>query len=293
MTTPRHWMEAIEMRFAAIRSWLPSPHDPANVALGGLRQAATYAWSPEPTAAVVTAAQSIPDTAIISDITLPEPAGFWWFGSCVPGCRFNALLWNHYLWKDERRDIGVEDVCLTFFMPISDVDRHSKLVIGPITWPMQVTLAEATRAAVEVERRIAEQETKDRSHEALFTEAECRTLLQLFMAACVWLQQRILVTSTGHIERHRRKQLAREHNAPLPGDVKIIELRRRESTSVPNPNPATVEWSCQWVVNGHWTHQPYGPGQSERRLQYVLPYVKGPSDKPLKVPTHTVYVVDR
>ena len=54
--------------------------------------------------------------------------------------------------------------------------------------------------------------------------------MRVFLAGCAWLQQRIKVTSDGHIERHRRKQLARDHHAPLPGDVNIIELRRREST---------------------------------------------------------------
>ena len=30
------------------------------------------------------------------------------------------------------------------------------------------------------------------------------------------------------------------------------------------------------VVRGHWTHQPYGPKRSLRRLQWVAPFIRGP-----------------
>jgi hypothetical protein len=96
---------------------------------------------------------------------------------------------------------------------------------------------------------------------ALFSE-----VAPLILAACAWLQQRIVVWSPGAIERHQRKAFARElHRETLTSEVKVIELRRRES----QPHSAgdgTVDWSCRWVVDGHWTHQPYGPGRSERKL---------------------------
>ena len=291
----RPWMEAIEMQFATLGELQAGSHDPNNIALGALRRAGTYAWTPDPIAAMVTAAMSIPETAMLSDITLPEDTGFWWFGSLIPGCRFNAILYNCERWKDERRNIIAEDVCLTFFIPISDENRHPRMAIGPITWPMQTTLAEACRALMTVRQAAERVELVDLPPpNTLFTTDDCRLLFQLFLAGCVWLQQRILTTSSGHIERHRRKQFAREHKIPPPGDVKIIELRRRESTSQPaHPDAQPVEWSCQWIVSGHWTHQVHGSKRGERRLQYILPYVKGPADKPLRVPKQTVYVVDR
>ena len=62
-------MEAVEQQFATLRSLLPSPPNPSGGTLEALRHAATYAWFPAPTAAVVTAAHSIPDTPS------PRPSG--------------------------------------------------------------------------------------------------------------------------------------------------------------------------------------------------------------------------
>jgi hypothetical protein len=40
-----------------------------------------------------------------------------------------------------------------------------------------------------------------------------------------------------------------------------------------------VGWrlQSQFAVRGHWRHQPYGPGRSARRLQWIEPYWKGPT----------------
>ena len=43
------------------------------------------------------------------------------------------------------------------------------------------------------------------------------------------------------------------------------------------------------VVRGHWTHQPYGPKRSLRRLQWVAPFIRGPQEAPF-VGTDTVTV---
>lgn len=282
---PRPWMEAIEMQFAALSllEMLPRPTQP-HALMNELRRADTYAWTPDPLAAITEAARSIPDTATISAVTLPSPLGFWWLGPS-PGRSFSALLWS-------RTDAPEGPVTYVYLFrqvrPHQDRLDEAPCLIDAMYWPLEQSLADGIRLTLEA--------VGDRAHDPADTDATdagtVRAALTLFLAGCVWLQQRILVTSHGPIERHRRKQLAREYHVPLPGDVNIIELRRREST----PHDSTgiiTDWSCQWIVGGHWTHQPYGPGHSERRLQYVLPYVKGPADKPLKVPKQTVYVVDR
>ena len=33
-------------------------------------------------------------------------------------------------------------------------------------------------------------------------------------------------------------------------------------------------------MRGHWTHQPYGPKRSLRRLQWVAPFIRGPQEAP-------------
>lgn len=37
----------------------------------------------------------------------------------------------------------------------------------------------------------------------------------------------------------------------------------------------------RFIVSGHWRGQAYGPNHSERRRQWIAPFVKGPRDKPL------------
>jgi hypothetical protein len=120
-----------------------------------------------------------------------------------------------------------------------------------------------------------------------------------FLAACAWMQQRIpvLTLTPGHIERHRRKQLHREQrlDAP-PNDVKIVQLRRLEARphEPSSGDGPPVDWSsCRWPVDGHFRNQPCGSKHGDRRLIWIMPYVKGPADKPLKVPAHKIFVVNR
>jgi hypothetical protein len=79
--------------------------------------------------------------------------------------------------------------------------------------------------------------------------------------------------------------------AAVPSGVRVVQLRRSEPNSrldVRTHQP--VDWSCRWIVGGHWRNQPY---KDSTKLIYIMPYVKGPEDKPLRVPTHTVYQVSR
>jgi hypothetical protein len=118
-------------------------------------------------------------------------------------------------------------------------------------------------------------------------------LSRFFVAACAWMDQQILVDTPGHVERHRRKQLARE--SKVRPEVRVIELRRTKQAhrSEPGGDALPVNWSCQWVVDGHWRHQPCGPGRTDRRLIYITPYVKGPEGLPMKTRARKVYQVDR
>jgi hypothetical protein len=54
---------------------------------------------------------------------------------------------------------------------------------------------------------------------------------------------------------------------------------------------ATVAWTKRWVVSGHWRNQWY-PSIGAHRQRYILPYVKGPADKPLD-PRATVHALRR
>ena len=42
-----------------------------------------------------------------------------------------------------------------------------------------------------------------------------------------------------------------------------------------------IEYHHRWIVSGHFRNQPYGPGGSLRRRQWIPPYIKGPAGAPL------------
>lgn len=69
--------------------------------------------------------------------------------------------------------------------------------------------------------------------------------------------------------------------------VTTIDLRplRTIDTTTNSGRKLTV----RHLVRGHWTHQAYGPHHSQRRLQWIAPYIKGPADAPL-IHTERVWI---
>lgn len=115
-----------------------------------------------------------------------------------------------------------------------------------------------------------------------------------YVAACItFMNQRILVRHGERPPRATRKRLEREGwtHEQL---IQVVTLRRSSEQEQPRERSGEpVEWSCQWVVRGHWRQQACGEGYSERRPVFVLPYVKGDPDKPLKAPAERVFAVVR
>jgi hypothetical protein len=104
-----------------------------------------------------------------------------------------------------------------------------------------------------------------------------------------FIQQRIFVANARPIaHRAKRRQLrAVLMQEPL---VRVIELRRREHLPRESTEHEPAEWSCHWLVRGHWHRYHTREGLQPR---WVNPYVKGPDDKPFKAPRATVYEVVR
>lgn len=120
------------------------------------------------------------------------------------------------------------------------------------------------------------------------------TMIARYLATCwVFMQQRILTSSRESPERHTRKRLVREGH-PVEGRIiHVVELRRREHVGdKQSVQPVEREWSCQWVVRGHWRQQWYAKAQRNQPI-WITPYVKGPEDKPLRPPRATVFAVVR
>lgn len=119
-------------------------------------------------------------------------------------------------------------------------------------------------------------------------------VLRFFAALLLFVNQRILVASPMRAERAARRRLEADGWVTEPV-VRVVALRRSESNSTSPGRHESREWSCQWVVSGHWHPYWYGKeGEPKvRRPRWIMPYVKGPEDKPLKPPRAKVFAVVR
>ena len=71
---------------------------------------------------------------------------------------------------------------------------------------------------------------------------------------------------------------------PMARKVKMLVLREvKHSAAKGGGDGEGREYSHRFVVRGFWRNQPCGPRNSERRLQWIPPFIKGPADKPLVV----------
>lgn len=120
---------------------------------------------------------------------------------------------------------------------------------------------------------------------------EVRAICFWIMAAEIFLAQRVFAVDKGHIERHTRKRI--EKAGEIPPEVHVVRLRKYANCE-PNTKAEAkeVEWTCRWMVRGHWTNQWY-PSEGVHRPLWIMPYVKGPEDKPFREPLPSVGVVVR
>lgn len=76
------------------------------------------------------------------------------------------------------------------------------------------------------------------------------------------------------------------------GPVRIIHLRRLlEHHDAPGSEPASREYTCRWLVRGHWRSQ-WFPKRQVHRPVWIAPHIKGPDDKPFRA-TDVVTLWDR
>ncbi len=109
-------------------------------------------------------------------------------------------------------------------------------------------------------------------------------------AAAAFMDMRFVVAKRAYPSRHLRRQLGKA-GKPEP-EIQVITLRRSGSEQHGEGLNEGREWSCSWMVSGHWRRQ-WMPRKRIWEPRYIRPYVKGDTNKPLKRPKTTVYVVRR
>jgi hypothetical protein len=114
---------------------------------------------------------------------------------------------------------------------------------------------------------------------------------RLLATLMLFLQDHVLVESPRPVlNRQARKHIARVLDRTPT--VHVIELRRREYEQRDGSPARDIEYTCQWLVRGHWRNH-WFPASSEHRPMWIAPHVKGPADKPLRVAAQTVFEVVR
>lgn len=259
-----------------------------------LRTAEPYAWSDEVTSAVLQASRSIPlDTDLNQWNLQTSHAAFWHFQTPLPfktthldeGVRSLVFGWI----RTQQRDFGMP-VCSWIDDPL---DRWTIIPSQTFEWANGDTLGgmlEATRGFHKMNYGPGGKwEHTDKIGLDAFM-AATEGLARFMLAALAWLDQKIIVTDGGHIERHRRKAFNRETKQSLE-KIRVVQLRK---TIYPEREhgESEVEWTCRWAVSGHWRNTPCGPGKKDRQLRYIMPFIKGPADKPFRA-TKKVYEVRR
>lgn len=230
------------------------------------------------------AADTLPDVTFVKEL-LPAKSGFVWLAKPLAFPMktpldhdlgpFNGFWWTESSWISPAKEERMIEGCYFGFLHTIEGDAVPRQ-ISSATWPYGETLREwgpstPNRADYDV------------MHRAAFMERA--TIISLFL----FVGQRILATSSRPITNHNsRRRIAREiEHVP---DVHVVELRRREYQQHDESQSSGVEYSCQWLVRGHWHQYHTKEGLQPR---WVAPYVKGPPEKPLRVAKQTAYAVVR
>lgn len=248
----------------------------------------TFYWSPEMASMLAGVVEGMPSTTLRHDL-IPASLGFAWFGKPLPLEKARgeisqdivAISWAVICNDDDGRkfiipspDTRVDDgetLALVFYSPIEGNPGIYPLAFW--YWKIGETLEiAADTSGVETPAQL--------------------TRLRYVAALFAIMDQQIVVARKERADRATRKRMERDGWTHEPM-VRVVQLRRasnqharHDSSSVP------VEWSCSWVVRGHWRQQFY-PSTGEHRPVFVLPYIKGPDDKPLKAPAERVFAVVR
>lgn len=99
-----------------------------------------------------------------------------------------------------------------------------------------------------------------------------------------------------HLSEHRAsgmaRMMARQKRLIIAPTLKVISLRRMEAER-PTGEHQHKDWNWQWIVQGHWRLQPYPKALGDYKWIFIESYIKGPENKPLKVPQQIIYRAER
>ena len=288
----RRRFEAVAAERFAERGSYYEASQAAGMILPPLLRGATFYWSEPICRLIESAARSIPETWALREEALEALHAFAWLARPVtipsseaPVCAIG--------WFPVRRQGGrVEEVSPPHERPVlTDPSRDALCLVFfslspsfPVPFPRTLALWPIMAQIRGVQAELECESVEGDLHSG-FT---IREKAALFATMVAFLEQRILISPRFRADRAARRRSEKARQAPPSEEVCVVALRHvayREEGG-----HRDVEWTCQWIVRGHWRSQWY-PGQKHHRPKWIAPYVKGPEDKPLREPGRLFAVV--
>lgn len=293
----------------------------------GLRNAVTYEVTPEMAEVLWQVHKpTIKQINHLDEAEVPVPAGFVWFDKPLPlmdvqhntlGLR--AISWElvHWYWNDGQVDRpavwvvlwaytgDAEDVGDGSFWGASSFPDQAEYLnrrLGPLV------VLHSALMPFGVQFTMGDEPDPDG-----LKELTAKSVVNIVHVLWMFLGMEIVSTRLAEVPRPMRR---RAQKSLVHGEVNVILLRRiahpDDGRSVTSRE---VDWSCRWIVQGHYRHiEEYdlqdeagqvhrhravpGPGKErcaicDARITYVRPYIKGPDGKPLKAAGPTLLKLAR
>ena len=295
------WAETISSQLMEVYRAGPKAKDVQNALIWSLERADPYFVSCEMIDLIINSMDTFPNIPL-QNVVPVEPYGWVFFETPL---RINnhaqlpqtqAFLWSHqtcspqgflvpghepFPWHqscspqgepelDEQGNPVILEVAIDTFGPPT---RNFMPIISHLDWPLRDAWSGWRVVGSEANTSIGEYERK-------------------FLAAFwAFIRQDIVDLRLQPLSRAARRRHHVPHNQ-APPLIKTVELRRTLRSPGHGQESAPVDWSCRWIVRGHWRNQYYRK-TGTHRPKFIPPYVKGPEGQPLKKKTFTLYTVVR
>lgn len=248
-----------------------------------LTKADPYYWAPEICDLISTTSRTMPAYTLRPE-DMPSPFGFCWFARKIalpsPDGLIGMADMTGFLWWADLDQVW-------FTSLLGSVERPEGAPGLSGIWQYGMDHEELIRIGLPTE---PEKAIKGDTIDVDTTVSRAVGQMRIIACCLAFMQQQVLVTTNERADRPSRKRaLASLKHEPL---VRVVRLRRKSSAGPVEDDREPAEWSHRWIVSGHWRQQ-YYPSTAERRPLFILPYVKGPEDKPLKPPRAKVFAVVR
>jgi hypothetical protein len=235
-----------------------------------------YTWRDDLLTAALVAAKALPGPVTFKADLMPTPSGVYLFNRDVSfdgvGKPICAVAWGQI-------------AHLVFFWAYIKTVGTTWSNMGPMGAYASFGVADG----VDVVNDRSADFRKATTDESFAPRTGPESVVRFVLASWLWMKQRVMLPQPVNVSTSASKSAER---AGAVAACNVVILRRSDDSCQSDGSGEAKEFSCQWLVRGHWRQQFY-PSTGEHRPLWIEPYVKGPDDKPFKLPTQTVFAVSR